>query len=242
MYRLLIADDDPMFLHSLVGHIPWGELGVEIAGMATNGKEALALYRERRPELLLSDIRMPLMDGINLATAVREIQLDCQIIFMSVYADKEYLKMAIKLQAVDYIEKPVDREELIGAIVRAVKALCGRPMPSAGDIWRFSRTVEDVIQYLLDNFQQELTIEFLAGQVYLSPNYLSNLFKKETGKTILQFLTEIRIGKSKELLANSYESVQEIAGRVGYSDSRHFSKIFRKAVGKTPTAFRGRGL
>jgi YesN/AraC family two-component response regulator len=242
MYRLLIVDDDSMFLQSLIGHMPWGELGVEIAGIATNGREALSLYRERHPELLLSDIRMPLMDGLNLATAVREIQLDCQIIFMSVYADKEYLKMAIKLQAVDYIEKPVDREELIGAIGRAVKTLNNRPASSDSDIWRFSRTVEDVIQHLLDNFREEITIDFLASQVYLSPNYLSSLFKKETGKTILQFLTEIRIGKSKELLINSYESVQEIARQVGYSDSRHFSKIFQKAVGKTPTAFRRRGL
>lgn len=94
------------------------------------------------------------------------------------------------------------------------------------------------MQYILQNFQEDLTIEFLASQVYLSTNYLSSRFKAETGKTINQYITGLRLEQAKVLLKESARNVAEIAAAVGYSDERYFSKLFARETGMTPTQFR----
>lgn len=238
MLKLLLVDDDISFLNGLVKHIEWGKLGVEVIGTAQDGQEAWELCQAHKPEIILTDVRMPRMDGISLAVRVRESMPETQIVFMSIYSDKDYLKMAIRVRAIDYIEKPVEPEELEKAVLRAVSLIRqDRNLEASGKKY-YSRTIEDIIQYILEHYSEEIMIEFLANHVYLSPNYLCNLFKKETGKTINQFVTEIRINKAGEMLVNTYKTLTEIANAVGYSDVRHFSKIFQKIMGQTPSEYR----
>ncbi|HHV97446.1 MAG TPA: response regulator [Clostridiaceae bacterium] len=238
LLKLIIVDDDKVFLNGLIKHMNWKEMGIELVATATDGIEALRLCKIYKPEIVLTDISMPRMNGIELATQIRELIPDCQIVFISVHSDKSYLKMAIKLRAIDYIDKPVDPFELKEVLTNAVKLINQDRKNKSNGIKSYSRTIEDIILYLQNNYNQEITIEFLASQVYLTPNYLCNLFKKETGKTINQYITEIRIEKSKEMLANTYKNIEEIANEVGYNDARYFSKLFRKIVGKTPSEFR----
>jgi two-component system response regulator YesN len=120
MLKLLIADDDPFTLQGITSAFDWQELGIAAVFEASNGSKALDIARKERPQLLLTDVRMPKMDGIELATAYRETEPNCQIIFMSGFSDKEYLKSAIKLRAVSYVEKPIDISELQEALELAV--------------------------------------------------------------------------------------------------------------------------
>lgn len=118
--HLLIVDDERNIRDSIRDYIPWSELGILSADAACNGKDALRRAKARRPDILLTDVRMPKMDGIKLADAVKEMYPGCKIIFLSGYADKEYLKSAINLNAIDYIEKPVDMDEIKTVVGRAV--------------------------------------------------------------------------------------------------------------------------
>lgn len=238
LIKLLIVDDDTLFLNGLIKHIDWKNFDIEVVSIAGDGAEALELSRVHKPHIILTDVRMPKMNGIELATKVREEMPECQIIFMSIYSDKNYLKMAIRVRAIDYIEKPVDKEELESVLLRAIEFVKQNQKIEQSGKKNYSRTVEDIMQFILDNYAKDFTIEFLANHVYLSPNYLCNVFKKETGKTINQFMTEIRIGKSCEMIINTHKSMLEIANAIGYSDQRHYSKIFQKVVGKTPSEFR----
>ena len=113
MIKLIIVDDERVTRESLRDYIPWAELGIESVLTARNGTEALTLFESNRPNIVLTDIRMPKMDGIQLAERLREIEPRCKIVFLSGYADKEYLKRAIQLQATSYVEKPIDREDLL---------------------------------------------------------------------------------------------------------------------------------
>ncbi len=118
--KLLIVDDEKNTRESLRELVPWHTVGVSSVRTARNGAEALALAGQDPPDVLLTDVRMPKMDGIELATRVRELFPLCQIVFLSGYADKDYLKTAIRLRAVSYIEKPIDIAEVADVVASAL--------------------------------------------------------------------------------------------------------------------------
>ena len=118
-FSVLVADDEKMPREILRDRLPWEELGVERVDAASDGAEALELARQHRPDIIISDVKMPRMNGLELAGAVREMYPECQFIFLSGYTDKEYLKGAIKLRAASYVEKPIDLEE-VAAVLRQV--------------------------------------------------------------------------------------------------------------------------
>lgn len=120
MFRILIADDEEDRRYDLIRNINWEKLGVSVAGEAEDGKEALSLALKVMPDIILTDVRMPKMNGIEFALQVRKIIPDCKIIFFSGFTDKEYLLSAIKMEAVDYIEKPIVFSEVIAAVQKAI--------------------------------------------------------------------------------------------------------------------------
>ena len=122
MLRLMIVDDEKTTRESLEKYISWDTLDIGPVQTARNGVEALALAAVVPPEILLTDVRMPRMDGMELAERMRSLNPACKIVFLSGYADKEYLKSAIRLQAVSYVEKPIDPEEVKEAVRAAVAA------------------------------------------------------------------------------------------------------------------------
>ncbi len=118
--QLLIIDDEKLTREGLLRSIDWDSLHIDTVLQADDGMHALQVIREYRPEIILSDIRMPGLNGIELAQKVLELLPDTNIIFMSGYSDKEYLKAAIRLKAISYVEKPIDRTEIEQAVREAV--------------------------------------------------------------------------------------------------------------------------
>jgi two-component system, response regulator YesN len=123
LIKLIVVDDESNTRKGLIKHIPWTRLGVDVVEDAKDGIEALEIAKQLKPDILLSDIRMPGMDGIELAYAVRDLFPDCKIIFLSGYADKDYLKSAIHLKALRYVEKPINTKEVMETVKEAVE-LC----------------------------------------------------------------------------------------------------------------------
>ena len=119
MQRLLIVDDDASTRNGLMRHIPWKNHGIGMIQTAGSGQEALSICEQFQPDIVLSDIRMRGMNGIEMCTELHKKFPDCQMIFISGYSDKEYLKGAISLGAVSYVEKPVDPLELESALGEA---------------------------------------------------------------------------------------------------------------------------
>ena len=120
MVKLLIVDDESRTRTGLSSLIAKSRLPIEIVGIAANGEEGLSLAKSLLPDIILTDVRMPRLDGIRLSSEVKKFSPDCQIIFISGYADKEYLKAAISLKAVSYVEKPIEEQEIIGALTNAI--------------------------------------------------------------------------------------------------------------------------
>ncbi|MDU0332336.1 response regulator [Paenibacillus sp. 3LSP] len=122
-YRVILVDDEPVILRSLRVAVPWEELGLEIVGEARGGEAALELIRELSPHMVISDIRMPGMDGITLMKEVLAENANRLFIFVSGYGEFEYAREALREGAFDYLLKPIDHDELIEMIKRAKKTL-----------------------------------------------------------------------------------------------------------------------
>ncbi|WP_167746973.1 response regulator transcription factor [Cohnella luojiensis] len=123
MYKVLLVDDEPTIREGLRTLIPWNELGFEVADTAANGQEALQKCEQIRPDLLIADIRMPGMTGLELIKSVRSSELDMHVLILSGYADFEYAKQAIAQRIDGYLLKPVDEDELTGYLVRLKEEL-----------------------------------------------------------------------------------------------------------------------
>lgn len=122
MHKIMIVDDDRIIRMGLMKTIPWAEHGFELVGEAGDGEQALELIRKTQPQVVISDIRMPFMDGLELARQTRELYPAIKFIFLTGFEDFGYAKTAVGLQAVDYLLKPVERGVLLDKVKKAAAA------------------------------------------------------------------------------------------------------------------------
>lgn len=202
--KLLIADDELLTREGLASSIDWESLGIHQIFQADDGIRALHIAKLQEPDIILSDIRMPRMNGIEMVEKLAEILPDTSIIFMSGYSDKEYLKAAIKLKAIDYVEKPLNPEEVRATVLEAISR--------RQEILRSRRNEDLLSMETASNLALLLTkpykdnrekIEALAGELpfNLSPEstFVTYIIKLRTEEPISVLIKEVR-DKLKDFL------------------------------------------
>lgn len=257
--KLLLVEDEELTRIGILNYIPWEAIGVTDIQTAEDGKEGLRKALSYRPDIVMADVRMPHMDGITMAFEIRK-HMDCCFIFMSGYCDKEYLKSAIVLSAVNYIEKPVEPGEIIQTVEKAVKQVQeekrrrflekeyeGRHMeikdePDQQELcWESTSILADKVeQYIREHCQSNnLSLTVLADQFHLSKQYLCFVFKKEKEITINQYIIACRVAWAKEYLDIHREyRIKDVALLSGFTDSNYFIKCFKKYFGSTPMDYK----
>ena len=124
LYNLVLVDDEDWILAGIQNAIKWEEIGFRIAGTYTNGKEAMAAMKNQPPEAILTDIKMPIQDGISLIRELREAGFSqIEVVFLSGYDDFELAQSSLRLGAVDYVLKPSAPEQIIEVFTRIKKRL-----------------------------------------------------------------------------------------------------------------------
>ncbi|WP_339204554.1 response regulator [Paenibacillus sp. FSL K6-3182] len=123
MYSILIVDDEAIELETMEHYVPWDKIGITVVGTARNGKEALSKLAELKPDIILTDVRMPIMDGLEFGRRAKQIDKNVKIIFLSGHNEFQYIKAALNIEATGYLLKPIDMEELI-ALIEKVKKKC----------------------------------------------------------------------------------------------------------------------
>lgn len=118
MLTAMIVDDEPIIRKGIMTAVDWESIGIQVVGEAANGRDGLAKALMKKPDIVISDIKMPIMDGIKLSTALKEKLPRTKVVFLSGYSDVEYLRQAIKIGAIDYLLKPVSIQELLNLMVR----------------------------------------------------------------------------------------------------------------------------
>ncbi|MBD9157626.1 MAG: response regulator, partial [Lachnospiraceae bacterium] len=112
MYKVLLVDDEALTREAISENIPWGKLGFELVASCENGRDAMEVIRQKKPDLVLTDICMPYVDGIELAKYIFENCPDTKTIIISGYDEFEYAKQAVRYQVMEYILKPITPSEL----------------------------------------------------------------------------------------------------------------------------------
>ena len=130
MITALLIDDEASIRNGLIKHIHWKQLGIDNITALDSAEKAIAFLEENHPDLIISDIRLPRMDGIQLAWLIREKNKNSHIIFISAYSDLEYYRNAIKLKVEDYIEKPINLEKMEETILKVTKKILSEDIRS----------------------------------------------------------------------------------------------------------------
>lgn len=230
MFTVILADDEELIRVSLRYLLSEHCENVKVIGEAANGEEALEQIRSLHPDILITDIKMPRMDGLTLLKEMREQNFPTRVIILSGYAEFDYARQAMKYGVSDYVLKPVKGMELRDAIMDCIGEIpAPEEEPSAA---------ERVISYIREEYHRPLSLEQLAGHFNFSPKYISNLIKARTGKSYTDYLTDLRISHAVELLVRTNMEIKEIAASVGYEDQQYFHRIFKKKTGQTPTQYR----
>ncbi len=256
MYRLVIVDDEYIVVEGIKAVLSRIGISYEIVGTASDGKEGLATILRTSPDLVITDIRIPYMDGLSMIEACKESLPDTAFIIISGYQEFEYARRALLLGALDYIDKPVTIDKLRNALARVeVKskdphaAALDVPEPdvpaaetaAAGDVPGALEASHDaisqILSYMHKNYAKDIGLTEMADIVGMNPAYLSVLFKENMGISFIKYLTRFRVEKAKQMLQSGMKPTA-VATAVGYNDPHYFYEIFKKNTGMTPTEFR----
>lgn len=245
MIKMLIVDDDWMITDSLNHMDEWIDMNIDVVGTAHNGEEALFWLEKEPVDIIITDIRMPKMDGLSLTKYIYDEKIDTNIIIMSGFEEFTYAQEALQYNARRYLLKPLDTDELLDAVqhiqdqyLSKNEKLVKSSNPNKQSQTQQERIITSTLNYIHSNYMDPLTLKELADRVHFSDHYLGQLFKSVTGVSFLKYLTDIRMKNAKILLGNPMLKVYEISERIGYSDSKHFTKIFRRTFGCTPSEYR----
>ncbi|MDO4275617.1 MAG: helix-turn-helix domain-containing protein [Eubacteriales bacterium] len=232
--KTVIADDERMALLMLKKFTDWEGLGLTLAGEARDGQQLLSLIERERPDIVITDIKMPVFSGLEIIAKTLEMGLKPYFLITSAYTDFAFARQAMRLNVEDFLPKPVDKKELNDAL----RCIAEKIEKNGDNKDLVSGLVRNACQYIDMHFGEKLSLESISRHFYISPNYFSALFKKEMGVNFLEYLTNVRMSEAGKLLSDPKYSIAEIAEMTGYRDASHFGLNFSKKYGMTPSAWR----
>ncbi|BFT73483.1 helix-turn-helix domain-containing protein [Paenibacillus sp. P36] len=241
MYKIILADDEKWVRVVLRKAVEQTKLPVTIVQECANGLEALDAVQKHAADLVISDVKMPIMDGIGLAEQMAA--MTANLVLVSGYDDFQFAQKAIRYGVKDYLLKPVETEAMADCLERWIQS---RALLAAGGMSGSLETaemsvIEQVQQFVAANLAKDITLTDAAALVHLNPSYLSQLFKQQTGGKFVDYVILMRMEEAKRLLIKTSLRVSEIAERLGYGDIAYFSNTFKKLTGSSPLEYRKSG-
>lgn len=250
MSKAILIDDEVVAVNALKRRVHWEKYGVEQVFTANSMQQAKELFGQEEIDFMLCDIEMPQGNGLELFEWVKIYYPAVECIYVTCHPEFEYMRKALKLGSADYILKPIDYEELDEILISLTKRLNEKKETTAipeGIILKLAKevsvkspnqAVNDAKRYILEHIQETIYVEDIAGVVFLNAQYLMRIFKKDTGESILEFITNERIRLAKELLVKTEYPINQVADCVGYGNYSYFTKIFKRSSGMAPAAYR----
>lgn len=257
MIRLIIVEDEWILRAGLIHSIDWASLDCVVAGEAGNGKEGLDLILKERPDIVIADIRMPMMDGLEMISAASEVYRFWSILLTS-YSEFEYARQAITLGVSKYLLKPVNekmmyetleqltedikRERLLDKLLQRVQ---DTGVSADDDTLQVHMVKDDPCNYyveaalneIYENYTRKISLESIADRLEVSSSYLTRKFRETTRRSFLDYLNQYRVIKAIQLMGTGKYRFGEIAEMVGFSSEKHFYGVFRKYTHMTPSEF-----
>jgi YesN/AraC family two-component response regulator len=243
MYTVLLVDDERWVRVALRRVIERTGLPFEVVHECTNGLDALDWLKSHKADLVLADIKMPVMDGLALVEQLRQMGGNQDVIIVSGHDDFRYAQTAIRSGVTDYMLKPVEEEDMKKSLDKWIQKQAAAKDKSADQTMQpademSQSAIQRVIRIIQEAKPGQITLKDAAAKVHLNPSYLSQLFKQQTGKTFSDYVNEVRLEEAKKLLVHTALRVSEVSERLGYTDLTYFSGSFKKLTGHTPSEYR----
>ncbi|MFD0674840.1 response regulator [Cohnella sp. GCM10027633] len=248
MWRMLIVDDEGPARASM--RKLFGKAGIpfEIVGEADNGEEGLKLIRELRPDVVVSDIDMPVMDGVKLLQSARAEGFECRFVMLTAISEFEYARQAVEHGASGYLLKlSLDLQGIKQAMDKVAIELEKQAKLRKADKWFPDKAKDEptdhpemnrIIAHIEANYAEEVTLKSLSELIRMDASYVSDLFKKKTGSTLTHFIQNRRIQAARMLLEETDLTVSDIGRKVGFENDNYFIKIFKRWCDVTPSEYR----
>lgn len=253
MYTVLLVEDEDIIRRGIRNFVPWEEYGCTVAGEARNGEEGAALIKELLPDIVITDINMPVVDGLSMLSSTKD-EFGYAAIILTGYSDFEYAREAIKSGVAYYVLKPLCMEEMKAALARASMELKNLELsrraeeklqklkdisliadPGSGEIT--DPLAARILQFIFDNYEKKITLTDLEDQFHYSERHLNLRFKKAVGTTVIEYLNRYRIQKALKLLKESALPISEIGWHCGIGDYKYFNYVFKKYMGCSPREY-----
>ena len=239
MYKVIIAEDEVFVRMGYRTVIPWQSLGMEVVADVANGREAYEAYLRTEPDILLTDLRMPVMDGLTLIRRIRETDARTRFLIITCLEEFDKVREALELGVSGYILKlDLDVEELVKklSVLRLeLDRISDRPATPADSL---PAKVADALSYIEREHARDLSLSEVAGHIGVTPNYLSRLFALHSDASFTSALNRARVEHAKRLFLNGSTSVHAVGEQVGFTSDTYFIRVFKKQTGMTPSEFR----
>ncbi|MEC0168701.1 response regulator transcription factor [Paenibacillus graminis] len=248
---ILVVDDEPRTRQGIRQTLELWAAGRYIVETADNGIDARERLLHGRVHLLITDVRMPEVSGLDLIRSLEGQVRKPVIIVISGYAEFDYVQQALRLGAVNYLLKPLDKEELVQVVEAALKQeeeqqrrekleklVDHKLMEIDPDTAGMGEPVKEALAYVEQHLHEQLTMAEVAGRIHLNASYFSVLFKEQTGVPFSEYLSRLRIQRAKELLLQTSLPIVEIGERVGYRTDKYFIKVFKSLEDMSPSRYR----
>ncbi|TDT68010.1 AraC family two component transcriptional regulator [Hypnocyclicus thermotrophus] len=257
MIKILIVEDESIIRKGLIYTINWLEMGCIVIGDAENGEKGLEKINKLLPDVVITDIKMPRINGLEMIEKAKK-KFDFETIIISSYSEFEYAKQAIHLEVFDYLLKPIDEEKLKKIIEKVkikikdkkiyneIKEKIENKKENLEIIninyymysnEQISKRILKMIEYIKENYNKKISIEDIADKLDCSSGYLSRKFREETGITFNNFVNKYKIQKSIELLNSGKYKVYEIADMLGFNNYKYFAQVFKNYMNCSPLKF-----
>lgn len=234
--NVLLVDDEVIELEALQVAINWKQLGITNLYTCINIIEAKQMLDSKNIHIMICDIEMPHGTGLELLEWMQTSHCDVVSILLTCHSEFTFATKAIRFGVFDYLLKPINAAEIEATLSKAIERSIKQNQTLS--LEEETSSIKIVIQIINENIHSPLTREQIAGMVYLHPDYLSKLFKREMNIGLSDYITKVKVDEAKRLLSQSSMNIGTVATYLGYSNFSYFSRVFKKITGYTPGEYR----
>lgn len=254
--NLLIADDE-ITIRKGLRSLPWETIGIGKIFDVENGLKAKEILLAENIDIVICDIKMPGMTGLELAEYIQEYNVDVAIILLTGFSEFEYAQQALRNNVADYMLKPIRPSEILKTVNRVARAL-EKSRYQSEVMLRYENelenedlgeqlcllfqeageTCQDILKDMGLNFQYDISLNSMAEKYHFSISYLSRMIKKETGYNFSDLLMGLRMVQAIRYLQRENVKIASVCEKAGFHDAKYFGQVFKKVFGCNPNEFR----
>lgn len=211
-----------------------------------NGIQAVKLAKQYRPDIIVMDILIPEMDGLQALQEIKKFLPQACVVILSACSDFSYAQTAIRLRVQDYLLKPIKPSVFRQVFHDLLTTVATNKVDTDEEIVEQQTDqiylIEKSLKYIHDNFKQKLPLQLVSSKVFLNPQYFSRIFKKEVGVSYIDYVNKLKIEYACKLLETTDYPAYRISGECGFTDPSYFNRVFVQQMNMTPKAYRRKHL